>query len=147
MVLGHTWERQGQQRKAPDTSLTVFVGERATSRNLRKLVLLLPLLLLAGCGSHFASTDPTGPVTKYGVQLKWDAPGGSDPAASYNVYRELAGSTIGYTQVNTSPIAAVSYTDKNVQVGVSYTYVVRAVDAGGGESDPSNSITVTIPSN
>ena len=111
-------------------------------------LLCLPLLsLLTGCGSYIVSSPSlTGASSKYSIHLTWDAPGGGDPAVSYNVYRELTTGAVGYAQINTSPVAAVTYTDKYVQLGASYSYVVRAVDAAGEESGVSNTATVTVPS-
>ncbi|MGA7523649.1 MAG: fibronectin type III domain-containing protein [Acidobacteriaceae bacterium] len=88
-----------------------------------------------------------GASSSYAIRLTWSAPVGSDPAVSYNVYRELSAGAVGFAQINTSPVVAVTYTDNAVQPGESYTYVVRAMDAEGEESDPSNSATFTIPSN
>jgi hypothetical protein len=150
MGLGHTKKRVKQgttQRNALHPSAACLPRKRVTGLNIRRLLFLLPLPLLSSCGSQIGSSDLTRTPTKYGVQLKWDAPGGSDAAVSYNVYRELTGGSSSFAQINTSPVVAVSYTDKNVQLGASYTYAVSAVDAGGGESGPSNTITVTIPSN
>ncbi len=111
---------------------------------MKKLLYLLPLLLLTGCGSN-AGTG--GASSKYSVRLTWVAPTpGSDPAVSYNVYREMTSDNT-FEKVNTSAIAGVTYTDSAVQLGASYLYVVRAVGADGQEGDASNTATVTIPSN
>ena len=70
------------------------------------------------------------------VDLSWVA--STSPNVAYNVYR---GTTLGGpypTKLNLSPVAALTYRDGTVQGGVTYYYVVRAVDTGGTESVNSN---------
>lgn len=138
-------DAQGNGGRTPPTVLP----DRNSGLGAAWLIGLLPLVLLISCGTTIGSASPglTGATSKYSIQLSWVAPGGSDPAASYNVYRKVTGGTAGFEQVNTSPVLQVTYTDRAVQLGVSYTYEVRAVDADGGESEPSNIATFTIPSN
>jgi hypothetical protein len=151
---GHTQElvtRDTPLRGSSQLSSSAFLRVQAA----RLMMVLgifcfLSLPLLTGCGTTIisGSTSPglSGNPSKYGIQLKWNAPGGSDPAVSYNVYRELTTGTVGFQQINTAPVLEVTFTDKAVQLGTSYTYVVRAVDAEGAESDPSNVATVAVPS-
>ncbi|HEY1807661.1 MAG TPA: fibronectin type III domain-containing protein [Acidobacteriaceae bacterium] len=151
MMPGHTQEltKQGTAKRNGSGARGVASPQKqATPLNINKLFFFLSLLLFTGCGTTIISpgANLTGASSKYGIQLKWDAPGGSDRAVSYDVYRELTTGTVGFQQINTSPVADVTYTDKAVQLGVSYTYVVRALDAEGAESDPSNVATVTVPS-
>lgn len=113
---------------------------------MRKILWLLPLL--AGCGSQTIPSNTTmGASSKYTIQLTWQEPSGSDPAVSYNIYRETTADAGGFSQVNTFPVVAVTYTDSNVRLGTSYMYVVRAMDAEGQESAPSNTATVKVPAN
>lgn len=110
------------------------------------LLSLLLLPLITSCGSHIVSASGlAGVSSKYTVQLTWNEPGSADPAVSYNVYRELTTGPVGFAQINTSPVVATTYTDTQVQLGTSYSYVVRAVDAEGGESNVSNIATVQVP--
>lgn len=111
------------------------------------LLCLVPLSLLTSCGTQIiAAPAVTGAASKYSVQLTWDQPAGNDPIVSYNVYREQAAEAVGFAQINNAPVVTVTYTDRNVQLGASYAYVVRAMDAAGEESPLSNTATVTIPS-
>lgn len=146
MIEGYTQRlvmQRGRRLNAPWRSLTRFIRKPPVGLN---LLCLVALLFPSGCGTQYGAAPGTDTSSKYGVQLMWNAPGGSDPAVSYNVYRELTAGTVGFQQINTSPVTALTYTDKGVQLGTSYTYVVRALDAEGGESDPSNTATVVVPS-
>jgi hypothetical protein len=81
-------------------------------------------------------------VVAHSVSLAWTA--STSSVVGYNVYR----STISggpYTLVTTTAIAGVSYTDSTVQAGVTYFYVVTAVDSNGNESAFSNEAPVTVP--
>jgi fibronectin type 3 domain-containing protein len=62
----------------------------------------------------------------------------------YNVYRSTT-SGGPYTLITSTPVAGVTYTDTAVQAGVTYFYVVTAVDANGNESAFSNEASVTVP--
>jgi hypothetical protein len=76
------------------------------------------------------------------VTLTWKA--SSSQVAGYAVYR----STIpgrNYVIINTSLIQGLTYTDVNVESGMTYYYVTRAVDARGNESDNSNETSAAIP--
>jgi len=78
----------------------------------------------------------------HSASLTWTA--SSSTVAGYNVYR---GSVSGgpYTLLNASLISATSYTDTNVQSGLTYYYVTTAVDSSGNESVYSNEVTAVIP--
>jgi fibronectin type 3 domain-containing protein len=92
------------------------------------------------------ATPPAAPTalsvtTSNGVvQLDW-ADNGEFDFASYTVYRStLSGS--GYSVI-ASELTASAYTDNTVANGVTYFYVVTAVDTSGGESASSNWIPST----
>ena len=70
------------------------------------------------------------------VDLTWDASTDDTGVTSYNIYRD------GTLLESISP--ATSYSDAAVPAG-DHTYVVRALDAAGNISDPSNSAPVTVP--
>jgi hypothetical protein len=53
--------------------------------------------------------------------------------------------TSGFTQVNTSAIAAKTFTDSTVAAAATYCYVVTAVGTSGPPSAPSNDAQVIIP--
>ena len=71
------------------------------------------------------------------INLSWQASNGSVHATDYLVYRD--------SQLRASLGAVTSYTDTTVSGGTDYDYVVYAVSATDEESDPSNLVTVTTP--
>ena len=81
-------------------------------------------------------------VTPYSVALSWTA--STSTVTGYNVYR---GTTSGgpYAQLNSSSFTAVNYTDSTVTAGVTYYYVVTAVNSSNVESTDSNQATAVIP--
>jgi len=87
---------------------------------------------------------PTGLVATPGngeVDLDWDDNTEGD-LDGYNVYRSLTSSS-NYTQINGSLVATSNYTDSSVTNGVTYYYVVSAVDLGSNESGNSNEASAT----
>jgi hypothetical protein len=76
------------------------------------------------------------------VVLHWNA--SSSKNVRYNTYR---GSVPGMhpDKLNAAPVDGLTFTDRNVQMGKSYYYVARAVDAAGQESSDSNETVATIP--
>ncbi|HSP72621.1 MAG TPA: alpha-amylase family glycosyl hydrolase, partial [Gaiellaceae bacterium] len=70
------------------------------------------------------------------VSLTWGAVPG---AAGYDVYRSPV-SGGGYVKVNDAPLTATSFTDSGLENGVLEYYVVRALDAAGNASLPSNEV-------
>jgi hypothetical protein len=81
-------------------------------------------------------------VTPHTVALSWTA--STSTVSGYNVYR---GTTSGgpYAELNTSLVTAVNYTDSTVTAGVTYYYVITAVNSSGVESADSNQATAVIP--
>jgi hypothetical protein len=75
------------------------------------------------------------------VTLTWKA--STTAGASYNLYRRGAS---GSVKLNSAPLAATTYVDRNVQAGQTYYYVAKAVTSNGAESVASNEVKVTIPS-
>jgi hypothetical protein len=75
--------------------------------------------------------------------LNWVASTSSN-VTGYNIYRGTA-SGGPYTRVNSTLVAAVTYTDGTVQAGQTYFYVVTAVDSNSNESAYSNQAQATIP--
>ncbi len=79
----------------------------------------------------------------HSVLLKWNPPVAKPgvTVAGYNVYRSRPDGSFG-------PLASVvapTYVDTQVSSGRIYYYYVKAVDAGGHESPPSNQVSATIP--
>ncbi|HTW22470.1 MAG TPA: choice-of-anchor D domain-containing protein [Candidatus Baltobacteraceae bacterium] len=80
--------------------------------------------------------------TSYSVSLSW-APSASS-VVGYNVY---SGTVSGgpYTKLTSSPVDATSYTDKSVQSGQTYYFVVTAVNSEKQESAYSKQASAVIP--
>jgi len=80
----------------------------------------------------------------HSASLTWVA-SPSTGVVGYNVYR---GTVSGgpYTQLNTTPVSAVTYADTSVLGGQTYYYVVKAVGSGGTLSVASNQIAAVVPS-
>ncbi len=81
------------------------------------------------------------PVTHM-VSLSWTA--STSTVTGYNVYRSTV-SGGPYTKVNSSVVAATTYSDSAVQASTTYFYVITSVDAQGVESAYSNEVSVTVP--
>lgn len=109
---------------------------KSARRFLRRLPRALPALAislgLAGC--HAAPPTPVPPPASHYVTLAWQE---SDAVDGFDVYRDGALITI-------SPVEDKSYVDSNVTAGATYSYYVVAI-ANGITSQPSESVTVTVP--
>jgi hypothetical protein len=89
-----------------------------------------------------APTNLNGLPDNGAVQLRWD-PVTAPDLAGYLVLRgEGTGDTL--QPLTTAPIAAATYADATAKPGVTYVYVVVAVDTAANQSARSNSYTVTI---
>ena len=81
----------------------------------------------------------------HSARLRWKPPSdASENVAGYNIYRSTDGGKT-FEKLNSTPIEHPKYDDATVQSGVSYLYLVKAVDAKGGESGPSNWISLKVP--
>jgi hypothetical protein len=89
-------------------------------------------------GVNFTATQ----VSTHTVSLRWTA--STSTVSGYNVYRGLT-SGGPYDKLNTSLVAAESFTDSSLAVSTTYYYVTTAVNASGMESAYSNQATATIP--
>lgn len=78
----------------------------------------------------------------YTVGLNWNP--STSSVVGYNVYRSTLNGS-GYTRLNPGLLASLNYNDATVQSGMTYYYVVTAVDASGDESVNSNQATAVIP--
>jgi hypothetical protein len=90
-------------------------------------------------GPCVTDTPPAG----HSVMLSWN---GSTSAnvVGYNVYRATTSSG-PFTKVNSSVVATINYNDSMVQNGVTYFYVVTAVNNASLESSFSNVATAVVP--
>ena len=82
---------------------------------------------------------PTGLIATAGdkeISLDW-ADNGEPDLDGYNVYRAAA-SGGPFTKINGALVSTSDYTDTGLTGGVTYYYVVRAVDTGAQESGDSN---------
>jgi hypothetical protein len=78
------------------------------------------------------------------VALGWTA-SSSPSIAGYNVYRS-ATSGGPYTKLNSSPVAAITFTDTTALAGQTYYYVCTAVNTSSEESTYSSEVSVVVPS-
>jgi hypothetical protein len=81
-------------------------------------------------------------ATSHLATLTWTA--STSTVSGYNVYSSTTNGS-GYTKINSSLVAGLTYDDTTVQNGTTYYYVVTAVDANGNESTDSNQATAVIP--
>jgi fibronectin type 3 domain-containing protein len=88
------------------------------------------------------SLSGSGTQATHAVTLNWVA--SASAVKGYYVYSKTQASG-ALTKLNSTPIAATTYTDTSVQSGQTYYYDVTAVDSDGVESAASNEVTVTIP--
>jgi hypothetical protein len=79
----------------------------------------------------------------HSVTLSW-TPSTSAAVVTYNVYRSTT-SGGPYSLISSVHAPAVAFADTNVQAGVTYFYVVTAVDGAGNESVFSNQTSATVP--
>jgi fibronectin type 3 domain-containing protein len=74
--------------------------------------------------------------------LKWNA--STSAVDGYNVYRSLSPGG-PYVRINKDRVRELSFVDRNVEKGMKYYYVARAVDSGGNESRDSNEAFAAVP--
>jgi hypothetical protein len=75
------------------------------------------------------------------IQLNWTAPTFGQ-ISSYNIYRAANGTPVP-PAIASVPGNTLTYPDKNVTCGPTYTYFVTALLSDGRESRPSNSVSLT----
>ena len=81
-------------------------------------------------------------TVSHSVTLTWTA--STSTVSGYNVYRSIV-SGGPYTKLNSTLVAATTYTDTSVQSGQTYFFVATAVDSSGVESADSTEVSATIP--
>jgi hypothetical protein len=97
-----------------------------------------------------ASNSPTTVATSgtgvagasHSVVLTWNP--STDTVAGYKVYRATT-SGGPYTELGTNLDASASFTDNSANSGMTYYYIVTAVDSLGNESAYSNQVSATVP--
>lgn len=131
------------------TGTAIGVGQTATLA-----VTFTPANTTPVVGAAIVTSDATNsPMTiilsgtgvqpvSHSVTLNWTA--STSTVVGYNVYRSTT-SGGPYTLITSSPVVGTTYTDTTVQAGVTYFYVVTAVDSSGNESAYSNQASVTVP--
>jgi fibronectin type 3 domain-containing protein len=72
--------------------------------------------------------------------LKWSSER-IESLRSYQVYRD--GSLIDFVEIATN--IDTTYIDQNIEIGSSYSYYITSTDSLGNVSQPSDTVTVTIP--
>jgi hypothetical protein len=93
-------------------------------------------------GSSTAIAPAQQPATSHAVSVAWTP--STSSVAGYNVYRsEVSGGP--YTKLDSSVLAADSFTDTTVTAGQIYYYVVTAATSAGMESADSSQVSVTVP--
>lgn len=110
---------------------------------------LVPIYAGAGTpyppeGDFDPPAAPGGLVADAGnavVDLDWNDNSETD-LAGYNVYRSTT-SGGGYIKLNTTKVSDSEYTDETAANGVTYFYVVEAVDLSANNSDFSNEVFAT----
>jgi hypothetical protein len=125
MVLSGTLKSvlfEHQQDKKMDTSSFKGTGK------LLALLIICAVLLAASQGFSLAEDQS--------VTLQWQ-PSLSNGVVGYNLYRSQTPGS-GYQKINSQLIAGTQFTDGNIQPGVEYYYVCRAVTIEGVESVNSN---------
>lgn len=85
-------------------------------------------------------TDAPSTVTNGSIDLSWD-PSDSPDVVAYNVYRSIAS---GEQYIRVGQVTGTAFTDNNVNQGMTYFYVVTAVDRSGEESLYSDEVSGTV---
>jgi len=120
-------------------------SKRAVRAGPRRAIVVVFLPLCMALAFLFSSCGGGGSVHSHSVVLTWDASTSPD-VVGYNVYRsDVSGGP--YTLLDASiPGSTLTYTDRTVQAGMTYYYVVTAVNSEGNESLYSNEASALVPS-
>jgi len=110
---------------------------------LRATLLLLAVALFAACGSEGPADFRPGGAAPHSVDLSWTA-SASAAVTGYNVYRSSL-PTGPFERLNSALVSGTTYTDAAVASGMTYYYVVTAVDSSGRESDASSPAEAMVP--
>lgn len=77
------------------------------------------------------------------VEISWSISPETD-LAGYDIYRKEQGSDTAL-KLNPRPLLTPSYRDMSIQPGISYSYMVKAVDRAGNESPASEPASIDVP--
>jgi hypothetical protein len=128
-------QRQNAATPLPGTAVTLSDTAPTTDRWNFAAVAVMPSVT-----DNQPPTAPTGlaagTVTASKVPLSWTASSDDQGVAGYRVFR--AGVQVG-------EVAGTAFSDTTVAASTTYTYTVKAFDAAGNVSEPSNPVTVTTP--
>ena len=107
------------------------------------LTFLIMGMLIFGCvgAGPQPPTQVSAKAVAGGIQISWQ-PSPSTNIAGYNIYRSTTTGTLG-SKMNSALVTASTYTDTNVNNGVTYYYTVRAVDTSGTEDTNTNQASAT----
>jgi hypothetical protein len=124
------------------TTYTLYVKCQDTAGNSNANDFVIVFVVAAqGSGDTIAPSAAlnlsAGATSPTQVTLSWDASTDNVGVTGYHVYRTA--SRVGST-------ATLSYVNRDLTPGTTYTYQVTAVDAAGNESPKSLAVTVTTPS-
>jgi fibronectin type 3 domain-containing protein len=103
------------------------------------LILAVSMLDCWGCGTGTAPTQSA----QHSVSLSWTP--STSPNVEYNVYRGTRQAGPYPAKLTSAAQQGTTFIDSTVQSGITYYYVVTAIDANG-ESAYSNETPVTVPS-
>jgi len=132
------------------TPVTLSAGQ-----NLTFSVVFSPTAAGSATGTVTVTSNATGSPTtislsgtgvvpsSHTVALSWTA--STSAVVGYNVYRSTTIGS-GYSKINSSLVAGLTYTDSStLQSSTTYYYVTTAVDSSGNESTFSNPASAAIP--
>jgi hypothetical protein len=135
--VGDTMWVQRQTAAIPLGGTLVTVNDTAPTNDRWNLAAIEVLPAVTDAQAPTAPSNlAAGTVTATQVPLSWTASSDDQGVAGYRVFR-------GAGQVG--DVTGTSFTDKTVAASTSYEYTVRAYDAAGNLSPPSNAVNVTTP--
>ena len=104
----------------------------------------LLIAALPACANTTTSDHSKHRTKHHWIHLTWQPGMGGTAVVGYYVYRSNPGNK-HFQKLNAAPVHKAEYDDRKVQSGRTYLYLVKAVDAKGKQSGPSNEITLKVP--
>jgi hypothetical protein len=83
-------------------------------------------------------------TTTQSATLQWNPNTTDTDLAGYNVYQTTAPGVYPTTPIATLPKTVISYVAAGLQVGTTYSFMVKSFDTAGNESLPSNEVSKSI---